>query len=601
MLEQFAALTQWPYLIWAAAAATTFYGTTVWAVSHLHPDKKALLSLWLQGDYNSTWTTQFCAMFDQVFTKDHLGFRCMLRSALASVLAVCALWWLFDGVLEMIDVRTETELSLAKALLLGIAINIIPDYLSLFQTRWLLNQFRRISNPILQLLLLLLDAVVTGTIIYVWIALYNGITAQPAVSVIEMTVVFSGYAVFFYSTFLTSVWAWIYCASYWVARVSSGMRRWLDMQNQPGRSLGVIGAIIVFIASVAIKPALTIDQGNQISVDDWLCEMFPRQICKHLIRLSENRSEQQFYLGQQCFTSTADNCLENGIEQYRFEPHEALSLWQDACGRGLAYGCTHLGLYYDRTGDVLSGFHDAKDAFLENCAGHPVYSCLSLENHFDKHHAGLRNVQKATTYFLQACDGGDAVGCLKLGDLSERRYPLPESAERIEALYQKACDGQVAEGCGNLGRMLLNRSTNTVVTIEAMRIILDACERGAASACTSAGMFNADMDRTDAGRLRKLDLFSRGCIAGDVLGCLNKNQIGVDDSKIVDLATAHVVFDRMCRDSISRGCLYLAAVYKLGAAAPDSDQYAAEVYQQACEMNDPWSCNRLTGLPDQTD
>jgi hypothetical protein len=110
-------------------------------------------------------------MFDGIFGEAHFRPRCILLSALASVLAVLALWFLFDRILG-ISLRAETDLSLTQALLLGAAINIIPDYISLYETRWLLKQFERIRNPIGQLAVLIVDAAVTGLIIFAGIKTY---------------------------------------------------------------------------------------------------------------------------------------------------------------------------------------------------------------------------------------------------------------------------------------------------------------------------------------------------------------------------------------------------------------------------------------------
>ncbi|CAN0312320.1 unnamed protein product, partial [Chrysoparadoxa australica] len=183
------------------------------------PDKKAALSLWLEGSYQSTWATQFCTMFDRIFGDQHWRLRCVSLSALASVLAVLALWLLFDRILGLISLRADTGLSLWQALLLGAAINIIPDYISLYETRWLLKQFERIRNPIGQFLVLIADAVVTGLIIFLGIKAYLWITGTPQISVVEMMALISIYAVFFYSTFLTSIWAWAYCLSSWLSRL----------------------------------------------------------------------------------------------------------------------------------------------------------------------------------------------------------------------------------------------------------------------------------------------------------------------------------------------------------------------------------------------
>ena len=60
--------------------------------------------------------------------------------------------------------------------------------------------------------------------------------------------------VFFYSTFLTSVWLWLYAASVLVSRVLLRMNngvgfllRVTDVERQPFRSMGFISVIIVSV------------------------------------------------------------------------------------------------------------------------------------------------------------------------------------------------------------------------------------------------------------------------------------------------------------------------------------------------------------------
>ena len=132
-------LENWPYVSWAFAVAAGFYVATSFAISHLHPDKKAALSLWLEGSYESTSTRHFCNVFDRFFGEHQFGLRCMLRSAIASIPAVFALWLLFDVVLGLISLRAGRGLPLVQALALGALINILPDYLSLYASSFRLE------------------------------------------------------------------------------------------------------------------------------------------------------------------------------------------------------------------------------------------------------------------------------------------------------------------------------------------------------------------------------------------------------------------------------------------------------------------------------
>lgn len=102
MPELLQVLSDWPYVAWAFAAASVFYLVTSFAVSPLNPDRRAALSLYLQGDFRETWVSDFCALFDAVFGARHWGLRCVALSAVASVLALLALWVLLGPILGLV-------------------------------------------------------------------------------------------------------------------------------------------------------------------------------------------------------------------------------------------------------------------------------------------------------------------------------------------------------------------------------------------------------------------------------------------------------------------------------------------------------------------
>ena len=122
--------------------ASAFYAANQWfAKHHLSQESKDTLTLWLWGEYESTWSHHVCNLFDAVFGSQHLSLRCFFRSSLASVLAVLLLDVLFAEILGVMGDRALGDLALWQAIVFGSAINVIPDYISLFETRWLLRRF----------------------------------------------------------------------------------------------------------------------------------------------------------------------------------------------------------------------------------------------------------------------------------------------------------------------------------------------------------------------------------------------------------------------------------------------------------------------------
>lgn len=200
---------------------------------------------------------QFAALFDRVFGDRHLSLRCFWRSIVASFVTVGVLTLLYLATGRRFEgLPTDAEawrMSIAVGLLMGMAtgvVNVIPDYLSLLQTRVVLRwSARKASSGARVAALLALDAALTATIAFaaafgilslLWwgpeywrIAastrphlgafLWDILTLAPQVHLragdIESAVSNVPLGVFFYSTFLTSVWLWLYALSLPLSRL----------------------------------------------------------------------------------------------------------------------------------------------------------------------------------------------------------------------------------------------------------------------------------------------------------------------------------------------------------------------------------------------
>ena len=179
----------WPFLqsytAYALALAASFYAAIRFFGNHFSKSAKDDLALWLLGAYDDTWSSQFCKLFDTVFGTKHLSWSCFRRSAVASFIAVIALWFLVDPLLGLLNYRTASGLDIREALLLGALINVIPDYISLLETRWLLYRFQNIRSFRGQAIVLVADAIFTGTIIWISITIFLFIFEQDSLSAVE--------------------------------------------------------------------------------------------------------------------------------------------------------------------------------------------------------------------------------------------------------------------------------------------------------------------------------------------------------------------------------------------------------------------------------
>ncbi len=226
------------------------------------------------------WRHTWIRIFDSLLGKEHLSWQCFRRSCVASLCAVGVLWLLWM-ILRPSRPPLFLDQSGSIAGILGVVfgfailVNLIPDYLSLLETRWLIGLLRGSHSTTLTWVLLLIDVVVTGMIFYavalLWFTL-SGLFVDEELSFkaavrealeYEMPIqrlanfeTFEGppVSIFFYSTFVTSFWLWLYALSGALVRSEEavgGLVRWLrnhgliDTKKKPIQALGLISALIV--------------------------------------------------------------------------------------------------------------------------------------------------------------------------------------------------------------------------------------------------------------------------------------------------------------------------------------------------------------------
>jgi hypothetical protein len=222
------------------------------------------------------------------------------RSALASFLALVAAFvvWLANkgGLSEPPSSGTNVSYLL---LLYGgatVVTNIIPDYLSLVESRFVLGKLSRARSPLAKLGWLLVDAGATAAIVFCFLwasgtvllplvsegSLYavgcltpESFDLRRMVDIVVAGLTFStppgtlNYdvsAVYIYSSFFTSFWVWLYLGSSLLVRlarlvpaVREFLRRACRVHDYPLRVLAVVSglvAIALFIAPSFVRPLL---------------------------------------------------------------------------------------------------------------------------------------------------------------------------------------------------------------------------------------------------------------------------------------------------------------------------------------------------------
>lgn len=235
-------------------------------------DSLALRLMLLEQQKVGAWIPDFNRVFDRLFGARHLSWRCFFVSAAISVAMFCLVFFLISGAGELLDEIThEEDLSVKIGMYLGLGfvaalMNVLMDYLSLLETRWMLGL--RIN----MVLKLVLDLVLTALIAYLWthVAMYllylmSDVSKQDEMSFIAFCVsMMDRYSLILsqggkvmevlkpaiITTFFTSIWLWLYGLAQLTIRILAYTTQFvqiLNIEKAPVRAIGVVINGYVFL------------------------------------------------------------------------------------------------------------------------------------------------------------------------------------------------------------------------------------------------------------------------------------------------------------------------------------------------------------------
>jgi len=227
---------------------------------------------------NPSWPEGIISLFDSLFipkkrreNPSHVkpewrrvrpGF---FRSSLASIITVALLSFIY-AFLHGPDSYIVFKL-INRLLFIASVLNVVPDYFSIWETRFILSKIQRCSNVAGRILWLLLDGfftfllpfLVIGFIMYIFFAgtgeeIRFALLLSFGLGPGQMT--FEGFlGIFIYSTFLTSVWIWLYMLAGFLIRLGIGVNvirsliMRLDLDQKP---LSVMGWCLMVVISFSM-------------------------------------------------------------------------------------------------------------------------------------------------------------------------------------------------------------------------------------------------------------------------------------------------------------------------------------------------------------
>lgn len=565
MFEALPFLKTWPYLSWAAIIATSFYLVVKFATSHLNSLQTKRLQEWLEGRYQDNWIEHFCIIFDNVFGHNRLGIRCFLVSSFFSLLSVLATYILFEYVFDILTLRAPFGLEIWEVVAIGAAINIIPDYLSLLETRWLLERFRNVRSLVLQVGWLFIDILLTGLIIGVFITIYLFVTDQPNVTIIELLAIFSVYSIFFFSTFLTSVWAWIFCLSTWFVRFFNrlGLPKVLDVQEKPGNQIALIGGTICFVCTLLFVPMLIMGNDGITPLDKKLCSFFPGQACSSVARLTSDKKEK-------------------------------LTLMIEACDAGDDRGCSIN--FWSKLADG-NKVEAAKDVSLGCETGH-LEACSILAFLHTRNDLGVpKDLRKAISLYERLCEAGYGYDCNQLAKLHYEGRGTPVNYSEALKFSKIACDIGEISGCASMGNMYIDGLGAPKNVPKGIELTKQACQQGSGLACANLGTVYHNGQEVDQDFQIAVELYKRSCDSGDTKGCTGMGVLLQDGLGVQkDTKSAIKYFENACENGGGQSCGILGSMYEHGQQFEKSIPTAISMYRSACRYEIKFGCDEVARL-----
>lgn len=257
------------------AAGVILFGV-VWGFfkgveSVLSEDTKTEIWIWLTDRKPLTpilqsWPDTFAKVFDRVFGGRHLSWKCFWRSTVASYSAVFLVVIYLESSPRTFGVRLSWDylFDVLSSAFIG---NVLPDYISLLETRYLLGFMQRTQSFQQRLIWLTLDFVLTSAIALVTahvILSFWWVNSDPSQWRWTISAIL-GHPADFHQTnswfsfvipaFFTSIWLWLYAGSGFLLKAArrfdvgfQWFNRRFDIEKKPLESIGLVaGALVVLV------------------------------------------------------------------------------------------------------------------------------------------------------------------------------------------------------------------------------------------------------------------------------------------------------------------------------------------------------------------
>jgi len=173
---------------------------------------------------------------------------------------------------ELFEFHVMSVQRLVSLIIAMFCVNALPDYIALWETRFVLGVMRRWKHTVLWAVLLCVDVLITGITIlafgawltlslyanhsifssgfldYLFLVRFPGLAASPFTYPLSYG--------FFYPALFTCGWLWLFAGSGILLRISHGtgwFNRHFDIEKKPLQSIGLVaGALVAVVYWAAV-------------------------------------------------------------------------------------------------------------------------------------------------------------------------------------------------------------------------------------------------------------------------------------------------------------------------------------------------------------
>jgi hypothetical protein len=220
------------------------------------------------------WPTTCARLFDQLFGKAHLSWKCFSLSVLIS----SAVWAVGIGIYLLYyykrlsaifpDIpQTWTQFFITQTGWMLIS-NVLPDYFALLVTRRILHFMTQSRSGLIWLMGIVCDGILTASISVITVAfvtaVYNGGSVLPHALQLIVRAGMPASDAFTPGTFVpaqlipamvTSIWLWLYAGAGFVLKATRRLdvgfqwfNRHFDIEKKPLQSIGLVAGALVAVA-----------------------------------------------------------------------------------------------------------------------------------------------------------------------------------------------------------------------------------------------------------------------------------------------------------------------------------------------------------------